>query len=321
MNKSLDKIHDMQSLLTQLIINYIDYKDMMNFLLAFLSSKHSIPKYCIKQVKKKFVLKYGNKYGFFYAFPNNIIDGYYKCTYEEAVYEGVFINDQRYYKSNQTYIKVRNDDPTHHDYDISCRNKPFGYYIDQYTRTVNRLVCGGLYGYINTVSSNRRWLIRGHNSYDNQKRAMISYSEIIVNVRHKDEMITYRYNIDGRILSRISHNTTHQMHGISVWFNTNENICAIAEFDNGNMIIREAYSSGFIDGQTTRITVRVGASRRAYVYRRDVGYVDRFGTKLDREPYINTIDVDAIKLDCKIDPSFIPNSNEINMLKNFIKTE
>jgi hypothetical protein len=61
-----------------LTLDYINYDDMMNFIVAFLSSKRGIiPQYRMTQLKNKFLEKCETKYGSYHCYTNGVVEGEY----------------------------------------------------------------------------------------------------------------------------------------------------------------------------------------------------------------------------------------------------
>jgi hypothetical protein len=306
--------------LSQLIIDYVEYSDMMSFLLAFLSSKcGALPAYRMRQVKRRFLKKIICEDGYVCYLPNNTIEGHYKYTHNKIVYEGVFIDSQRYCKTDKKGI-YNLIGLTHIDYDLSCRDKPFGYYKDQYTGVVNRFVCRRLHGYAHTIIGDK--MVKGYyGPYGRVSYVLASHTSIEFHYAYEGIFYSYMYDLN-LILDRMeSRDELNVLHGVCIDFNDSR-VESITEYHHGVCLRKESYLKR-INGLPSRICVETESpySSITFKYRDGVGYVGPGGEELDEELYINTLNIDHIRHQGKIDPSLMPTTVEIELLKKLHKKQ
>jgi hypothetical protein len=290
--------------LATLIIGYIDYKDMMSFLRAFLSSKDVvIPEYQISQLKNKFLKTRKVTSGFYQHYPNGIIEGRYLCEYNNVDYEGAFINGKRHSDdASQEYL----------DYDLSCESKPFGYYMDKHTGYINRLVCGSVYGDINYINEDHALLFIGHYAAGRLSRiATIQYDHITIRYYTPEGELFHMstYDIDGTFGSTYACDSRGDPHGIYIGISNDSYIVRL--YDHAALVRKEIHSIATVGGQSAAITYEIvtgvdevyhyNKSKRCY-------HTDK--------PHVNRVQIDRILSNSKIEPKFIPSQDMIKLLKS-----
>jgi hypothetical protein len=298
--------------LATLIIGYIDYKDMMSFLLAFLSSKDGvIPEYRMFQVKYSFLKTYKANDGKYQYYPNGIVEGRYVCVYNGVHHEGVFINGKRYVMTSDANVikEVREDDEEHLDYDLSCRDKPFGLYMDKHTGHINTLICGAVYGDINMIVGDDTLMMGSYIAGRTSRITEITDDGFVVTEYTPEgrACCVYEYDVDGDIDNIYRYDEAGRQHGICI--TTLENKYMVISFNHGRRMRVELHSFDTRDEQTATITCKhslSGILMNTYEYIVEEGqYVDANDYVLEEDAYISRAQINNILSSNDIDPKFI----------------
>jgi hypothetical protein len=303
--------------IVNIIIDYVDYNNMINFIVAMMTSKSiTIPKYRMTQLKNKFLEKRETKYGFYYCYPNGVVEGEYQCTHDDVFYEGIFINNERYCKvSGAGYERA---------HDASCRDKPFACYVDKYTGHTNRIVCGELHGDINTVIENEAKFIRTHKIGKNTYKHVTVGNDKIVVVDYppsKARMIC-GYDINGAIRGVYEGDEAYSWEiivgdchaeiilGYRHAYHVNLRIC-------DKLCRTEFHSHKIANGQSDSIVMSSAkkAESRYYYDSKYDHYINKRGEILDEHKYTRRPVIDNIMRQNKLDPSFIPTKEILDVLK------
>jgi hypothetical protein len=274
----------------------------------------------MNQIKEKFLIRHTNDSGFFHSYPNRLVCGPYECTFGGQMHRGVFVNDKRLVEvKGSGYRTVRKGDKSYPDYDLSCAEKPFGYFRDPYTKCINRLVCAMLYGEVNMVWKARRKLIRGYYINDEPigKYLSISTNKITVKDFNEDTGVTQKcvYDMSGGVQYISAHNKEGMPHDFNMEF-AGRRIVKIGKYEQGVLIRNEKYTNYGGGDHPQKISVYDRQeSNCTYIYDTDIqSYMSRLGIASVNDFFFMNVAVTELLNKYKLNPKLLPSKETINYL-------